>query len=88
MIHLSLKACLYVYFISVLHKDVLLKAKLLALSFATSIEDAITYPNYYYFTFNQTGNTVLLAVSISSISSNVVTLPNISTSLSVFILSS
>jgi len=88
MIHLSLKACLYVYFIFVLHKDVLLKAKLLALSFATSIEDAITYLNYYYFTFNQTGNTVLLAVSISSISSNVVTLPNISTSLSVFILSS
>ncbi|CAK7208059.1 hypothetical protein SEUCBS139899_010893, partial [Sporothrix eucalyptigena] len=39
---------------------------LLVLSFATGVQDAISYPDYRCFASNQTGNTVLLAVAAAS----------------------
>jgi uncharacterized membrane protein YoaK (UPF0700 family) len=67
-------------------EDVLLEAQMLALTFATGIEDAITFPDFHCFVSNQTGNTVMLAIAASSISPTIVSLPYIATSLSMFVL--
>jgi uncharacterized membrane protein YoaK (UPF0700 family) len=75
------------YFSASIPEDVLLEAEMLALTFATGIEDAVTFPDYHCFVSNQTGNTVLLAIAASqSITPPIVSLPQIATSLSMFIL--
>lgn len=43
--------------------DLLLEIELLALTFATGIEDATTFSDFFCYTSNQTGNTVSLAIS-------------------------
>jgi uncharacterized membrane protein YoaK (UPF0700 family) len=67
-------------------EDVLLEAEMLALTFATGIEDAVTFPDFRCFVSNQTGNTVMLAIAAAGISPTVISLPYIATSLSVFVL--
>ena len=42
--------------------DLLLEVELLALTFATGIEDATTFSDFFCYTSNQTGNTVSLAL--------------------------
>ena len=59
---------------------------MLALTFTTGIEDAVTFPDFHCFVSNQTGNTVLLSIAASGISKGFVSLPNIAISLSTFIL--
>lgn len=73
------------YFSAPIPEDVLLEAEMLALTFATGIEDAATFPDFHCFVSNQTGNTVLLAIATSGIST-MTSLPYIATSLSMFIL--
>ncbi|GAB7364784.1 hypothetical protein MBLNU230_g5581t1 [Neophaeotheca triangularis] len=47
--------------------DLFLEIELLFLTFTTGIADALTFPDYHCFASNQTGNTVLLAVSITGL---------------------
>ncbi|MCJ1232007.1 hypothetical protein MMC12_008688 [Toensbergia leucococca] len=66
-------------------EDVYLEAELLALAFATGMQDATTFPDYHCFASNQTGNTVLLAVGIVGVGGTLFEFPNVSVSLSVFL---
>ena len=47
--------------------DLLLEFELLALTFATGIEDATTFSDFFCYTSNQTGNTVSLALGIAGV---------------------
>ena len=67
-------------------EDVLLEAEMLTLTFATGIEDAVTFPDFHCFVSNQTGNTVMLAIAASGIIPTVISLRYIATSLSMFVL--
>jgi uncharacterized membrane protein YoaK (UPF0700 family) len=82
----TLRSRLREYFNASISEDVLLEAEMLATTFATGIEDAVTYADFHCFVSNQTGNTVLLAIAVSRISPDVVSFSNIATSLSTFIL--
>jgi uncharacterized membrane protein YoaK (UPF0700 family) len=82
----TLRSRLKEYFNAAITEDVLLEAEMLATTFATGIEDAVTYADFHCFVSNQTGNTVLLAIAVSRISPDIVSLTNIATSLSTFIL--
>ncbi|KAL1970416.1 hypothetical protein VTN77DRAFT_5577 [Rasamsonia byssochlamydoides] len=66
-------------------EDWVLEAELLALSFATGIQDAASYPDYRCFAANQTGNTVFLAISVAGLAQGVYSFSNIVTSLCLFI---
>jgi uncharacterized membrane protein YoaK (UPF0700 family) len=67
-------------------EDVLLEAEMLALTFATGMEDAVTYTDFHCFVSNQTGNTVMLAIASAAISPTVISLPYVAISLSMFVL--
>jgi uncharacterized membrane protein YoaK (UPF0700 family) len=82
----TLRSRLREYFNASISEDVLLEGEMLAITFATGIEDAVTFSDFHCFVSNQTGNTVLLAIAASGISPGIVSLPNIATSLSTFIL--
>src|SRR5579862_5422976 len=43
----------------------LAEIELLLLTFCTGIQDATTFPDFHCFTSNQTGNTVMLAISVA-----------------------
>jgi uncharacterized membrane protein YoaK (UPF0700 family) len=74
------------YFKEEIGEDMLLEAELLGLSFATGIEDSITFPDFHCFVSNQTGNTVLLSVGAAKIGSTIVILPNTAMSLAAFVI--
>lgn len=59
--------------------------ELLALSFATGIQDAISYPDYHCFASNQTGNTVLLALAAADVGTDLFNTANTCLSLGVFL---
>lgn len=60
-----------------LYNSVLLEVQLYLLASATSIQNAIAFPNCHYFTSNQTGNTALIAIGAFRISSNIFNLVDI-----------
>lgn len=66
-------------------EDWVLEAELLALSFATGIQDAASYPDYRCFAANQTGNTIFLAISVAALDGGVYSFQNIITSLVLFV---
>lgn len=55
------------YLLHDVRDDALIEIELLLCAFATGIQDATTYPDYMCFASNQTGNTVLLAVTAAGI---------------------
>ncbi|KAF2752091.1 DUF1275 domain protein [Sporormia fimetaria CBS 119925] len=57
--------------------DALLETELLFLAFATGIQDAATYPDYLAFASNQTGNTIILAVSAAGLDMGDAMLPSV-----------
>lgn len=61
--------------------DTLVEVELLLLAFATGIQDAATYPDYLCFASNQTGNTVLLAVSAARLAPAEGSMPNVANTL-------
>ena len=68
-----------------IREDILLEIELLTLAFATGIQDATSYPDYFCFASNQTGNTVLLAIGVSGIAPHAFSFSNIGISLSLFL---
>jgi uncharacterized membrane protein YoaK (UPF0700 family) len=82
----SIRTRILEYLSAPIREDVLLEIEMLVLSFATGIEDAVTFPDYHVFVSNQTGNTVLLAVGTARIGTSVVYLSNTAISLSMFVL--
>jgi uncharacterized membrane protein YoaK (UPF0700 family) len=47
--------------------DLYLEVQLLALAFATGLEDATTFPDFFCYTSNQTGNTISLSIGIAGL---------------------
>jgi len=47
--------------------DFLLECQLLAIGFATGLEDATTFPDFFCYTSNQTGNTISLSLGIAGL---------------------
>ena len=82
----TLRSHLKEYFGASVREDILLEAEMLFLTFATGVEDAVTFHDFHCFVSNQTGNTVLLSIAASGISTGFVSLPNIAISLGTFIL--
>jgi uncharacterized membrane protein YoaK (UPF0700 family) len=68
-----------------IREDIFLEIQLLLLAFATGIQDATTYPDYFCFASNQTGNTVLLAIGVSGLAGGAFSFGNIGVSLSMFL---
>jgi uncharacterized membrane protein YoaK (UPF0700 family) len=68
-----------------IREDLLLEIQLLLLAFGTGIQDACTYPDYFCFASNQTGNTVLLAIGVSNLGAGAFEFGNIGVSLSLFL---
>ncbi|KAG2185770.1 hypothetical protein INT43_002205 [Umbelopsis isabellina] len=73
-----------------LHVDRLVEFQLILATFCTGVQDAVSYPDFRCFASNQTGNTVVLAVGIannsySSESNSLFHLPNVATSLCMFL---
>jgi uncharacterized membrane protein YoaK (UPF0700 family) len=66
-------------------ENLFLECQLLVLAFAIGMQDATSYPDYFCFASNQTGNTVLLAVGVSGIAPNAFSIRNVGVSLSLFI---
>ena len=67
--------------------SLLLEIELFILAFATGIQDATTYPDYRFFTSNQTGNWVLLSVGALRMSKGAFDVQNVGVSIGTFILS-
>jgi uncharacterized membrane protein YoaK (UPF0700 family) len=65
--------------------DMYLEAQLLLLAFGTGIQDATTYPDYFCFASNQTGNTVLFAIGVAGLAPGAFEFANIGVSLCLFI---
>jgi uncharacterized membrane protein YoaK (UPF0700 family) len=66
--------------------DLLLEIELLALGFATGLEDATTFPDFFCYTSNQTGNTISLSIGAAGLHPGAnFYLANIGFSLSLFI---
>lgn len=70
--------------------DRLVEFQLILATFCTGVQDAVSYPDFRCFASNQTGNTVVLAVGIannsySSGSDSLFHLPNVATSLGMFL---
>jgi uncharacterized membrane protein YoaK (UPF0700 family) len=53
------------YLCSTFRVSVFAEVQLLLLTFCTGIQDAATFPDFHCFTSNQTGNTVMLAMSVA-----------------------
>ncbi|KAF2665165.1 hypothetical protein BT63DRAFT_429102 [Microthyrium microscopicum] len=68
-----------------IREDLLLELELLLLAFGTGIQDACTYPDFFCFASNQTGNTVLLAIGVSGLAPGAFQFENIGISLSLFL---
>jgi len=66
--------------------DFLLEVELLALTFATGIEDATTFPDFFCYTSNQTGNTISLAIGAAGIRFPNFFMSNVAFSLGIFII--
>ncbi len=47
--------------------DFLLELQLLAIGFATGLEDATTFPDFFCYTSNQTGNTISISIGIAGL---------------------
>ena len=68
--------------------DFLLEVQLLALGFASGLEDATTFPDFFCYTSNQTGNTISLSIGLAGLRPGVnFYLKNVAFSLSLFIVS-
>ena len=65
--------------------DLFLEAELLALAFATGIEDAITFPDFFCYSSNQTGNTISLAIGLAGLRPPNFYLSNVTFSLTLWI---
>jgi uncharacterized membrane protein YoaK (UPF0700 family) len=68
-----------------IREDLFLEIQLLLLAFGTGIQDACTYPDYFCFASNQTGNTVLLAIGVSGLGMGSFEFANIGVSLGLFV---
>jgi uncharacterized membrane protein YoaK (UPF0700 family) len=67
--------------------DLYLEIQLLALGFATGLEDATTFPDFFCYTSNQTGNTISLSIGAAGLRpGNQFYLENIGFSLSLFVI--
>lgn len=73
------------YFLESLQVDRLIDIELLLLTFATGIQDAISFPDFHCFASNQTGNSVVLAVGLAGIGGELFSIVNVSVSLGMFI---
>jgi len=69
-----------------INDDIYVEIQLLVLAFSTGIQDASTYPDYFCFASNQTGNTVLLAIGLSGLVTDAFDIGNIAVSLGLFLL--
>jgi uncharacterized membrane protein YoaK (UPF0700 family) len=79
------RSAIWRYLTEDVREDYLLDAELLLLSFATGIQDAVTWPDYTCFTSNQTGNTLFLAIGAAGLAKGAYSFPNIGMSLGGFI---
>ncbi|KAK4924676.1 hypothetical protein LTR66_016443 [Elasticomyces elasticus] len=59
--------------------------ELLLLTFATGMQDAISFPDFHCFASNQTGNTVILAVASAGLGHGLFDIANIGVSLAMFL---
>ncbi len=75
------------YLLSNIHVelDVLVESELLLLTFATGIQDAVSFPDFHCFASNQTGNTVLLATVAAGLVEDLVSWSSIGMSLAMFL---
>lgn len=76
----------YAYWTSEVKEDAMLEGELVALAFATGIQDATSFPDYGCFASNQTGNTILLALGAAGTGGSAFHLSNVGVSLGTFIL--
>lgn len=76
----------FAYWTADVQEDALLEAELVALAFATGIQDATSFPDYGCFASNQTGNTILLALGAAGTGRSAFHLSNVGVSLGTFIL--
>lgn len=67
-------------------EDLLLEIELMGLALAAGINDATSFPDYYVFASNQTGNTALLAVGALDLGGKLLDLRHVGFSLGAFIL--
>jgi len=75
-----------VYLNDTVQVDTFAEVQLLLLTFCVGIQDALTFPDYHCFASNQTGNTVLLAISILGVGhGELFRVENIGTSLGMFL---
>ncbi|KEF55102.1 uncharacterized protein A1O9_08755 [Exophiala aquamarina CBS 119918] len=81
----SKKTRLQNYLLSSLRVDILIEAQLLLLTFSTGIQDAISFPDFHCFASNQTGNSVVLAVGLAGLGSDLFNVSNVGVSLGCFI---
>jgi hypothetical protein len=73
------------YFVAPVRIDWLAEVQLLLLTFSTGIQDAISFPGFHCFASKQTGNSVILAVGLAGMGGDLFNVPNIGTSLGLFI---
>jgi len=81
----SISAKVFKYTFASIEVNILIELQLLILTLSTGIQDAISFPDFGCFASNQTGNTVLLAVGLAGVDSNLVHLPSIGLSLALFL---
>lgn len=74
-----------VYWSTDLRINAFIEAQLILLTFATGIQDAISYPDFRCFASNQTGNTVVLAVALAGHIHDLFDPANVGTSLTTFL---
>ena len=82
--HQRLKWC-ESYLTSDIACDISLEIELMIIALATGILDATTFPEYFVFASNQTGNTALLAIGALSIGRGIVDLRHVGLSLGAFV---
>ena len=68
-----------------LEANTFIEVLLLILTFATGIQDAISFPDFLCFASNQTGNTVVLAVGLTGFRGEFFHLANVGSSLATFL---
>lgn len=73
------------YLMEDLRVDWLMETQLLLLTFGIGMQDAISYPDFYCFASNQTGNTVILAVGLAKLAGDLFSITNIGVSLALFV---
>lgn len=74
------------YWTTPIRVDMLVEVELLLLTLSIGVQDAISFPDFRCFASNQTGNTVLLAVSASGYGAQLFDISNIGMSLAMFLL--